>query len=627
MPARIYKAFLSLILSTLVFFLAVFPAFAQSNAQAAPTPLPAQNPLPSYIPPQSPTYANLTLVNIMHALSCIAAGRSVINQPCIEYSLSQDLQGKISTTPMLSSIDTSGGLIGAGGSLLTGMYTNPPLIIGDYLASVGKELGIVKEANAQVGGSGSRILNPVLELWQLSRNIAYLFMIIIFIIVGLMVMLRHKINPQTVISIQAAIPSLIIGLILITFSYFLAALITDIAFVGTDMVGYYFQIAQQKPQPNTLTQALETKNVFSLFAPFAGALSRADINAALDTAWDGIRGTSGPVLNPFGAPAFSAEFAIRTFVGLAAYQFAATFGPPLSQIIAGTACAIPGAFTAAGAVAAFTGCSTIGKIFGSVVLPPLFLAYGFLNPPFVVSFTIMFIAVFAVLMAMGKLLLRLINCYLSIIFYTITGPFHLLVSAIPGRQGIAINWMRNLLCNVLCFPAVGAVIYFAGYMLGSTHLPGSSGGVDLFANQYSLPLFGGFNVGALRALVAFGALLATPAVPDIICKAIGKPGAGGDLIGRAVQGSINDGRKYSDQFNEKLGKVSGDIGSYKDKLFGKKEHGGGILGDITRKQRESGTAIGSSARQVISDWAEGYRGHHGETIPSETEEIAVKRWA
>jgi len=248
MFARILTFLVSciLFLSTLV-----SPAFAQTATSAA---------LPSTVSPTSPLFTDMLAYNIFHTFSCLAVGGSVINQPCLNY-----IQG----VPVLSSVNTGGGVLGTTTSLIGALYANPPVRTADYLASVGQNFGIVKEAHAQVVGSGAQVLKPILSLWTVSRNISYVIMIIIFVIIGLMVMFRQRINPQTVITAQAALPGLVIGLILITFSYFLAALITDTAYIGTNLVGYYFSAAQPSssgapPPSSNLVDATKSESVISI---------------------------------------------------------------------------------------------------------------------------------------------------------------------------------------------------------------------------------------------------------------------------------------------------------------------------------------------------------------------------
>ena len=59
----------------------------------------------------------------------------------------------------------------------------------------------------------------VLGLWKLARNAAYAILSIIMIVIGMMIMVRKKVNPQLVVTIENAIPRVILGIFLITFSY------------------------------------------------------------------------------------------------------------------------------------------------------------------------------------------------------------------------------------------------------------------------------------------------------------------------------------------------------------------------------------------------------------------------
>jgi hypothetical protein len=51
-----------------------------------------------------------------------------------------------------------------------------------------------------------------------------------FVVVGIMIMLRTKVNAQTIITIQSALPNLLITLILITFSYAIVGFMIDLMY-------------------------------------------------------------------------------------------------------------------------------------------------------------------------------------------------------------------------------------------------------------------------------------------------------------------------------------------------------------------------------------------------------------
>jgi hypothetical protein len=105
---RLAKLFsVSLISLFLFVFLALPPlSLAQTQPQYTETPVNLNT-----LTPQDPNYGNMILYNFLHTLSCIAAGQSQI-APCLEYKLTKSLNGFTQNTPILSSGNTSQGLLG-----------------------------------------------------------------------------------------------------------------------------------------------------------------------------------------------------------------------------------------------------------------------------------------------------------------------------------------------------------------------------------------------------------------------------------------------------------------------------------------------------------------------------------
>jgi hypothetical protein len=73
-------------------------------------------------------------------------------------------------------------------------------------------------------------MSPFLAFWKVFRNLAYSLYIIMFVVVGIMIMLRTKVNAQTIITIQTALPNLLITLLLITFSYAIVGFMIDLMY-------------------------------------------------------------------------------------------------------------------------------------------------------------------------------------------------------------------------------------------------------------------------------------------------------------------------------------------------------------------------------------------------------------
>ncbi|MBP7875368.1 hypothetical protein KA012_00035 [Candidatus Woesebacteria bacterium] len=119
----------------------------------------------------------------------------------------------------------SGGAIAGLYKAMGGMYEYQPASSMRYVADVMDNAGMAPPAYAQ--GLGFASLDPILSLWKSFRNVAYFFFIAILIVIGIMIMLRQKISAQASVSAQQALPSIIISLILVTFSYAIAGLLID----------------------------------------------------------------------------------------------------------------------------------------------------------------------------------------------------------------------------------------------------------------------------------------------------------------------------------------------------------------------------------------------------------------
>ncbi|MDD3532395.1 MAG: hypothetical protein PHW57_03660 [Candidatus Shapirobacteria bacterium] len=128
-------------------------------------------------------------------------------------------------------LSDSGGAVGATTSLIAQIYASPPASSATYFADLGQRLNLTQPAYAQDSGPGFSGLRPLLTLWKNFRNVAYIFFIFIFVFVGFAMMFRLKINPQTVVTIQSAIPKAVVALILVTFSYAIAGLMIDFMYL------------------------------------------------------------------------------------------------------------------------------------------------------------------------------------------------------------------------------------------------------------------------------------------------------------------------------------------------------------------------------------------------------------
>jgi len=121
-----------------------------------------------------------------------------------------------------------------------GLLKTKPASGVNYVASRLERLSLIDSAyaqNADQAGFGfANSLAIVQPLWLVARDAAYALVILAILVLAFMVMLRAKLNPQTVITVQSALPKVAIGLLLITFSYAIAGFMVDIVYVLQGLV-------------------------------------------------------------------------------------------------------------------------------------------------------------------------------------------------------------------------------------------------------------------------------------------------------------------------------------------------------------------------------------------------------
>ena len=108
----------------------------------------------------------------------------------------------------------------------------------NYVRSKLANLNVIPQASAQ--GVGFYALGPIQYIWKTIRNIMYGFFVIIIIIFAFMIMFRTKISPQSVVTVQSALPKIIITLILVTFSYAIAGFLLDLMYVVFGLLALIF---------------------------------------------------------------------------------------------------------------------------------------------------------------------------------------------------------------------------------------------------------------------------------------------------------------------------------------------------------------------------------------------------
>jgi hypothetical protein len=353
------------------------------------------------------------------------------------YSFADSITGAgsltLAKTPEEKKMAMQGSVLGQVNGLIGGMYSNPPASSTYYAYDVLQNAGFVKPAYAQgIGYSG---LTPIQGLWKIFRNMSYMILVVVMVVIGFMIMFRTKMHAQTAITIQNALPNIVITLIVITFSYAIVGLLIDLM--------YFFMMAFIAIVYNFMcTGANATAEVAEgipvcMFQGDLATVQAQYINGGLGTIFGKVFSTipdsvvesgGGGLLG--GAAGFGVGAA--TSVGAASLAVA----PLLMAIL------IPAAI--------------VGGTVGAASLQEGFISFasGAISP------LLLLLMALALLFVVVRIFFILMNAYIQIIVSTIFAPIILLFGAIPGQNTFG-NWFLGILANLMVFPTVAVLLIVA----------------------------------------------------------------------------------------------------------------------------------------------------------------------
>ncbi len=451
------KRLLSVLILSFIFLQTLVPfASAQTiTSTVATTSAPLSTRLEEDVPRTYSTHTQMLILEVLAAASCQLAGVDSINPngKCL---------GINPLTQKIGFVENSGGAISVVTNLMIFTFDIPVSSPG-YINYAFSDFGIVKSSFAQTTGFSS--LSPLLPVWVAFRNVVYVIFVIAFMAVGIGIMFRRNIDSKTVMSVQNAIPKIIIVLLLVTFSFAIGGLLVDFMYL-TMYVMY-------------------------------GIVSSID-------------GINIPGLNPIGIVGSTPFGAIGGMGGIKdiAYSSSRGFGSQISALMEGTIIAdIMGiiTLTLSGPVGWLsTGLNVIG--FGT---PNTFNAgneaLGVIGGS--IAFLIIAIALFA---ALVRLWITLLKAYLFILVDIAIAPLWIAASLIPGSSMSVGSWFRHIMKNIAVFP-----ITFFIFLLGSVMVQVFEG-VATDAAVFVPPFIGNsLNPKHLGGLIGLAIILLAPEVGNM----------------------------------------------------------------------------------------------------------------
>lgn len=545
-----------------LFLLSTFyllPSVAHANTTPQPSNHPAPNTNPD-VPNNLHNWTQNVMIEVMSSLTCQLAGIDPINpkQSCLG---ADTKTGKIGFLPS----PQTGGAIGFMGNMISVLYT-PPLHTTDYFRDLASNFGISKKTYAQTTGTGFQSLTPLIGIWSAFRNIVYLFLVIIFVVIGLAIMLRVKIDPRTVMTIQNQIPKIIIGILAVTFSFAIAGFLIDMMWVLIYLIYGIFNGIQGVDVSSLNPSSIQGQTALGVGGQINGSQGV-----------EGIAGISSQV-------AGSVKDAI---LHLLAFDKSLSFTNLFADTISGIVSMLVGIQLAQIPSFSIFGFSIpLGAVGGAVSIPVVFTATkaAIVNGlPYLIVFLIVFIAL---LTALVRLWFALLMAYVQILLAVVLAPFWIIGGIVPGSPISLSGWLKDISANLLAFP-----VTIAMFMLGKVFMDafGCDAKIqackDALTHNFVPPLIG--NPGdpsLIGSLIGLGILLMTPNVVNMLKQMLKAPktdmmgaigaslGAGAGIPSKALStaGGIMTAARYDisgRRREDELGKGTGALGGIIQRFF------------------------------------------------------------
>ncbi len=355
-------------------------------------------------------------------------------------------------------------------------YANPPASGIAWVSDGLQKAGFIPKTMA-AEGIGFAAIKPFSNLWKIFRDLSYMLLVIVLIAIGFMIMFRAKINPQTVISVENALPKIVISLILITFSFAIAGFMIDMMYV---LIILIISILSKNTDVHIDVQT------------YQNALLNGDLKflfSKLGNIW-GIGDALLSFMPTFGIIIFN------VITGIVLY-FVLGLIPGVGPILTGN--------VADGAWGKWS-----EALLALVSAWPRMLiagALGFFVVPLLISIFVWFTVVFLFF----RITFLLFKSYVEIILFIIFAPILLLFEAIPGKNAFS-WWLKNLLGDLISFPLVVLFMMIATILIESS----SNGG-----NVWNPPLLPQMGSAQFGTLIGIGVMFLIPDFIKLIKEAIG----------------------------------------------------------------------------------------------------------
>jgi hypothetical protein len=382
----------------------------------------------------------------------------------------------------------------------TSMYENKPLSVSAWTDHVQKQIDPTVYASSDDSGTyypgqGYNLLSPIRSLWSAVARIVYFLYIIVIVVIGILIVFRSQLDGQDSVTLMNAIPSLIVSILLVFFSYPLSAVFIDLITVGSGVVyGALIGTDENSGAPGSF---LHEGDIIVNYSAVGANIVHTDthvIQANKDLQIDDSYMSVWSIFQVAGINPTTEG--INSLVP----QDYPVIGGVLNNVLSGLS-------------------DTIGD-------PLLGLVFAF-----------------AAFSAMVKLFMALIKQYATLMLYPIISPFIFLFAAIPGKTGsMVVGYFSKLLAASLSFIAVYAVFLVMIIVSRDLQNLGDVTWVPPLLG-YRAEDYGETNslvaANLVRPFIGFALFMIAPMIPEYITNLIGA--AGEDLFGETIVGGLKGG--------------------------------------------------------------------------------------
>jgi len=363
---------------------------------------------------------------------------------------------------------------------------NPPASgVGTTMQTLA-QAGLIPKSYA-AEGVGFASISPLMNVWKAMRDVAYLLLVLVIVTIGFMIMFRTKINPQTIVNVENALPKIIMALIYITFSFAIAGFLIDLMYIVIVLIIVVLG-------PETGKKTADLIPAFLLAGPwkifemvyFNTKMIFITLPNALLNILGGVVGDILRLLILIATSLF-----INPFVG----RFMEWVDK--SDIPLGVSLGVNGTLTGLIPTAA-----NFAKTWLGVVLSIIIGVIGTL----LILGVIIFITV---LMLFFRIFFLLFSTYIKLFVLIIISTLWLLMEAIPGQSAFS-NWIKNLLEILVAFPVI-----IATFLIGSIIINASTQGAI-----WTPPFLVGLNAEYLSAIIGMWILFMIPDFVGVVQKAV-----------------------------------------------------------------------------------------------------------